>query len=238
MDAVFISDLHLEPNAPTISARFLQFVQWAAKNTRKLYILGDFFHAWPGDDGIEPWSLAILQQLKWLSEQGVTIYFMHGNRDFLLGSQCIKDAGMLWLPDPSVIHLGTEPILLAHGDKYCTHDKKHQWFRRLTRSRFFSWVFLKCSLTFRQKMVNGVRQLSQAKPYNPKTMHTVPKSMIKAMRRRGVNTLIHGHTHRPGFACLDDREMQFNVWTLSDWDDIPQVLCYHNPKGLYFTHFC
>ena len=104
-EAVFISDLHLHPEEPKITARFNDFIDWAALNTQTVYILGDFFHAWAGDDGLKPWSKTIAERLLWLSKQGVSLYFMHGNRDFLVGKHFATAAGMTILREPTVIQL-------------------------------------------------------------------------------------------------------------------------------------
>jgi UDP-2,3-diacylglucosamine hydrolase len=236
-EAVFISDLHLHPDELTITMRFNQFIDWAATATRTLFILGDFFHVWPGDDGLEPWSYSILLRLKWLTEQGVTIYFMHGNRDFLIGSHFLNQAGMTLLTEPFVVKFGNTPVLLVHGDRYCTKDKAHQWFRKLTRNRFFSKIFLSVPFLFRNKMVKGARQFSQSHHYNPETMNVVPEVMLADMQRHHVTTLIHGHTHKPGLTKHSIKGVLYSQLVLSDWDDSPQILCYDKAKGFYFIQF-
>lgn len=236
LEAVFISDLHLHPDNSRINDRFNQFIDWAVINTRSLYILGDFFHVWPGDDGIEPWSLAIQSRLKWLASQGVMIYFMHGNRDFLMGNSFINNAGMQCLYDPTRIQLHNTTVLLTHGDQFCTKDRAHQWFRRLTRNRLFSFFFLLMPLAMRQKMVSRVRRISQSNLYNPETMNTVPAVILNCMHRYQVTNVIHGHTHKPGLTELLRDGTIHRVWVLSDWDDNPSILCYHKSKGFYFTH--
>ncbi|STX29136.1 UDP-2,3-diacylglucosamine hydrolase [Legionella beliardensis] len=237
LDAVFISDLHLHPQAEEITKRFEGFTKWAATNTRSIYILGDFFHAWAGDDTIEAWSLTIANQLKSLVSQGIKIFFMHGNRDFLVGREFSRMAHITLLPEPSVIKLADTPILLVHGDRYCTQDKAHQRFRRLTRNALFTWLFLHIPKTIRQKMVARVRQHSQnnrAKPINQMAIES--SAMLNHMQRYQVKLLIHGHTHKPGLTKHYFKGNLFNQYVLSDWDDNPQLLCYHKTKGFYFTH--
>lgn len=233
--AVFISDLHLHPEEPLITERFNHFIEWAATNTKTVYILGDFFHAWAGDDGLDSWSQSIAKRLLWLSKQQVTIYFMHGNRDFLLGKAFADLAGMVILPEPAIIQLGDTKILLVHGDRYCTKDKGHQWFRRLTRNRWFSHFFLRLPYKFRSQLVNKIRQHSQtnrSKPYS--TMDVVVPHLLEHMQKYKVTTLIHGHTHNPGLINHCYNESIFSQYVLSDWDDNPILLCYYESKDIFF----
>ncbi|MBA2650665.1 MAG: UDP-2,3-diacylglucosamine diphosphatase [Tatlockia sp.] len=236
-EAVFISDLHLHPNEQSISARFNVFIKWAALNTKTVYILGDFFHAWAGDDEKDTWSFGIAERLKWLSEQNVTIYFMHGNRDFLLGQDFADSAGMTILPEPSLVKLGNNSILLVHGDRYCTEDIAHQRFRRITRSPWFTRFFLNLPLKFRKKLVQKVRRHSQTNQSKPKSqMDVVLKPMLAHMKEHDVTILIHGHTHKPALSNHRYNNKVYSQYVLSDWDDSPRVLCYYESKGFFFDH--
>jgi len=235
LEAVFISDLHLHPNEPLITERFNQFVDWALLNTKNVYILGDFFHAWPGDDALDAWSLSIVQQLKKLSQAGLSVFFMHGNRDFLIGTKLIRQAGMTLLNEPTIIQLANMPVLLVHGDRYCLLDKSHQRFRRFTRNKWFSRLFLRLPFNFRNRLVAGVREFSQANRKKEMTvMDVVPEAMLAHMETNKVMTLIHGHTHKPGLTQYDFKNAVYKQYILSDWDESPQLLCYHNTKGLYY----
>lgn len=234
--AVFISDLHLHPEEPLITARFNRFIEWAAQNTKTVYILGDFFHAWAGDDSIDSWSESIAKRLRWLSQQQVAIYFMHGNRDFLLGKAFADLAGIIILPEPAIIRLGDKRILLVHGDRYCTNDKGHQWLRRLTRNRWFSHFFLRLPYKVRAQLVSKIRQHSQtnrSKPYSK--MDVVASDMIEHLQKYKVATLIHGHTHKPGLINHCYNEIMYSQYVLSDWDDNPRLLCYHKSMGIFFN---
>ncbi|WP_419418692.1 UDP-2,3-diacylglucosamine diphosphatase [Legionella sp. D16C41] len=236
LDAVFISDLHLHPDEDVINERFAKFIDWAATNTRTLYILGDFFHAWAGDDTMDSWSLSVANALKALVHQGVTVFFMPGNRDFLVGSHFLKLAGLKLLKEPTIIHLAGKPALLVHGDRYCIHDKSHQRFRKLTRNTLFMTLFLQLPKVIRKKLVNKVRQHSQnnyTKP--PNSMVVEPKALLAHMQQCQVKTLIHGHTHQPGLTTHLFQHQKHEQYVLSDWDDNPQILCYHISKGLYFS---
>ena len=236
IEAVFISDLHLHPEMYDIQTRFGAFINWAKKvSVKKIYILGDFFHAWAGDDSINDWSRAIAAQLYELSEQGIELFYMHGNRDFLLGPQFAQLAGWIILPEPTLIQLGKDLVLLVHGDRYCINDVAHQRFRKLTRNRLFSWCFLSLPLSYRMKLVNKVRQMSQVNQNKTVAqMDVVAESVTKHMTQLKVTHLIHGHTHKPGMTSYIINDSALKRYVLSDWDDIPLLLCYDNTMGLYF----
>lgn len=235
IEAVFISDLHLEPAREDITERFFRFIQWAAVHSQQVYILGDFFHAWPGDDALDDWSLAIAHQLAWLSSKGVSLYFMHGNRDFLLGDRFMQLACLTLLREPTVITLGGQRVLLMHGDSYCTNDKNHQRLRKLTRNSIFPRIFLKLPYKTRMKLVNNLRKRSQMNRHEySASMDIVPSVMLRHMKQIGVRTLIHGHTHKPGLTQYPFEGSDYLQYILSDWDDNPSIMCYDNPKGFYF----
>lgn len=235
IEVVFISDLHLHPQHPDIQERFTRFLAWAKKHTvKKIYILGDFFHAWAGDDSIDEWSKAIALQLNQLVQHGIELLYMPGNRDFLLGQKFADYAGWTILPEPTFLHLNGEKIMLAHGDRYCSKDKSHQRFRTLTRNRLFTWLFLKLPLNYRFSLVNKVRHISQNN--NNKTMEqmdVVKESVQSHMQYCNVSVLIHGHTHKPGL----HQEGDLKRYVLSDWDDTPLLLCYDCSKGIYFRRY-
>lgn len=233
--AVFISDIHLHPQQPEITQRFLNFLEWARENTQAIYILGDFFHVWAGDDTREEWTNTIATQLANLSASGVRLYYMHGNRDFLLGSTFLQQASMTLLPDPYVLDLGDNLVLITHGDQYCTQDRSHQWLRKLTRNRLFPKLFLRIPPQLRLKLVNQVRHHSE---YNkskiPAKMAVVCSAMFSQMQQMKVNTVIHGHIHQPGLTTHPIGNQHYMQYVLSDWDDTPQLLCYNKTKGFYF----
>lgn len=235
IDVVFISDLHLHPQEKAITERFYHFIEWAAAHTKNVYILGDFFHVWPGDDALDKWSESIAARLSWLASQGVKLYFMHGNRDFLLGSRFATLASLILLKEPSVITLGETNVLLVHGDRYCTDDKPHQWLRRLTRNPLFPALFLRLPSKLRAKLVNKVRQHSQTNRSKPSSyMDIVIPVMIKHMQKMQTPVVIHGHIHRPGQITHHYNGTSYQQYVLSDWDDNPQLMCYDRPNGFYF----
>ncbi len=237
-EAVFISDLHLHPEMPAISERFRAFIQWAAGQTKSLYILGDFFHVWPGDDAINAWSGEIADQLAWLATQGVRLFFIPGNRDFLLGKRFLARANMQRLADATTIQLGQERVLLVHGDHYCTDDKSHQRLRRLTRNQLFSALFLRIPYRFRERCTNQVRAYSQASMKSAKKLLIVPAAMSKQLFQLKVRTVIHGHIHQPGMTQHTDKWGNYRQYVLSDWDESPTFLCYNEANKLYFMTLC
>lgn len=246
-EVVFISDLHLHPDDLMIQRRFERFMQWIKQHRPKsLYILGDLFHVWVGDDCVDEWIVEIAAHFQALTEQGMHVYFMPGNRDFLLGNVYAKLAGFGLLEDPTVIVLGNNlPVLLAHGDAYCLLDIAHQRFRKFSRHPLARRIFLATPKSLRHAIVMKIRKRSQQNHHRMTTiMDVVPEACIRAMREFGVHTLIHGHTHRPGLSLYDSTGAicssnlgVFERYVLSDWDDTPQVLCYYKSKGLQFTHF-
>lgn len=235
LDAVFISDLHLNSRETQLNSRFYAFIDWALDNTRAVYVLGDLFHVWVGDDCIDSWSMAIALQFHRLTERGIQLFFMPGNRDFLLGKSFAKQAGFQLLPDPTVITLGEQSVLLAHGDAYCLLDKAHQRFRRVTRNPWFISLFLLLPASWRQQLVGKVREQSQRnRDKSPLIWDVVPEALIKDMRRHHLNTLIHGHIHKPGLREFEQEDGSYRQFVLSDWDDIPQILGYNSPRGFNF----
>ncbi|GGI76174.1 UDP-2,3-diacylglucosamine diphosphatase [Legionella impletisoli] len=237
IDAVFISDLHLNPEQPDITERFFRFIDWASHHTSRLFILGDFFHAWPGDDALDGWSESIAHRLAWLTRQGVQISYLRGNRDFLIGQQFAKLANITILTDPHVLKLNQELILLTHGDQYCLRDVAHQWLRRLTRNRIFFTLFQVMPLKFREKIVLGVRQHSQQSNKSDYELEIVPEAMIREMDRNKVEIVIHGHIHKPEIKYHEAKQTTYKQIVLSDWDDIPHLLCYDKSNGFYFDRF-
>lgn len=239
IDTVFISDLHLHPEEYGIQERFNSFLKWASKQSIKnIYILGDFFHVWAGDDTINDWSRGIAKQLHTLKKQGINLFYMQGNRDFLLGKTFARLAGWVILSEPTIIYLNEEKVLLVHGDRYCTKDRAHQRFRLLTRNKIFSALFLRLSLKYRERLVNQVRSRSQNNlSKSVEQMDVVAESVIQHMQAYGVTQLIHGHTHKQGIITYPTNSGELTRYVLSDWDDRPKLLCYSNTKGVYFTHY-
>nr|WP_297347500.1 UDP-2,3-diacylglucosamine diphosphatase [uncultured Glaciecola sp.] len=221
----FISDLHLSADRKDISACLFRFLQTEALDADALYILGDLFEVWIGDDDITPFSESITNALKTLSVT-VPIYFIHGNRDFAIRQAFAARAGMTILPEQHVIDLYGRKVLLMHGDELCTRDIEYQKFRKKSRSWWWPRLMLLLPLKTRQKIANNGRQTSKnnQKQLTAEIMDVTQSEVELAMQRHGVDLLIHGHTHRPKVHTfnLDNKLMKRIV--LGDWYDQGSIL--------------
>ncbi|MGV8960859.1 MAG: UDP-2,3-diacylglucosamine diphosphatase [Stenotrophomonas sp.] len=233
MTTLFISDLHLDPSRPAITELFLGFLRDEARHAEALYILGDLFEAWIGDDTPSTAADAVASALRALSDAGVPVYFIRGNRDFLLGEDYAARAGMRILPDPSVIDLYGKPVLLQHGDLLCTDDTAYQAFRTQTRNPAFQAQFLSQSLEARIAFAQKARAASQARQSEMKqgdraqfeTVTDVTATEVAAtFTRYGVDTMIHGHTHRPAIHHLQVGDASCTRIVLGDWYEQGSVL--------------
>lgn len=219
MTTFFIADLHLHESRPDINRAFFQFLQTQVKNAQALYILGDFFDAWIGDDDDAPLGYDVASALKALGDQGTAIFLMHGNRDFLLGEDFAKRAGATLLDEGTVIDLYGCPTLLMHGDSLCTADTQYQQFRQHVRSPQWQQQVLREPLPVRRALATQIRAESQSmnglKPEN--IMDVTQEAVVRVMQEAGVRRLIHGHTHRPArHAFMIDDEPAERI-VLGDW---------------------
>jgi UDP-2,3-diacylglucosamine hydrolase len=199
MNAVFISDLHLSEERPHITAAFFVFLAKKAQQFDRLYILGDFFDAWIGDDDDRPLATALAENLRALTDSGVQVFFQHGNRDFLLGNDYAARCGMQLLSDFHLLELGGEKYLLAHGDQFCTQDVAYQQFRTVVREPQWRHDFLAKSLQERRDIAQHLRARSrEANSIKAEDIMDVTQAeVVSAMQQYGAHNLIHGHTHRP-----------------------------------------
>jgi len=217
---LFISDLHLEESRPDITEAFLGFLDGTASGVDQLYILGDFFEAWIGDDERTPLQEQIAAALRKLRDSGTDIFLMHGNRDFLIGEDFCKRAGATLLDDPTVIDLHGTPTLLMHGDSLCTADVEYQKFRANMRNPQWQQMILQRPLEDRQQMARQLREISMAKNQGKEEfiMDVTPEEVIKDMEAHGVQHMIHGHTHRPAVHELIANGLPAKRIVLGDWD--------------------
>lgn len=220
MTTLFISDLHLDQSRPEIIDIFRRFIAEEAVQADALYILGDLFEVWIGDDADDATGNQFVDAMRPMREAKRPCFYMHGNRDFLLGERFAKEAGMTLLPDPSVINLYGTPTLLMHGDSLCTDDAAYQEFRKLTRSPEWQREFLGQSVEKRQAFANQAREESQrhtADETNAAIMDVNQGAVEVAMKSADVCRLIHGHTHRPAIHDLElDGSLAQRI-VLSDW---------------------
>lgn len=219
MTTLFISDLHLHESRPEVTQAFYRFLNEQAQGAEALYILGDFFDAWIGDDDDSPIGHEVAQQLNALSAKGTKIYLMHGNRDFLLGNEFAAAAGAELIHDPSVIDLYGRPTLLMHGDSLCTEDKDYLVFRQQVRSSAWQQQVLSSSLSERRALAAKIRETSQSMNSlkAEDIMDVTPAEVVRVMKEAEVSYLIHGHTHRPARHSLDVNDVQCERIVLGDW---------------------
>ena len=212
-----ISDLHLHEERPDITGAFLAFLKQRAMHTRALYILGDFFEVWIGDDAMTPFQRSIAQALSDVAATGTQIYLMHGNRDFLIGEDFCELASCQLLKDPSIVQLAGEPVLLMHGDSLCTSDKSYIRLRRVLRNPLILFVLRNLPLRTRQRLAGDLRQKSKSSTRMKASAITDVnhEEVTKVMTQHKVRTLIHGHTHRPAVHQLADDKRRI---VLGDWD--------------------
>ncbi len=218
-ESLFISDLHLSPDRPETLECFLHFLQERARAASRLYILGDLFDVWIGDDDLNPFNQRVIQALRILTASGTECALVRGNRDFLLGRRFMELTGCQPLPDPSLIQIGGEPTLLMHGDLLCTQDLDYQRLRRRLRNPLVQWLFLRRSLLRRQMIAESYRRLSASATIEKPAaiMDVEQKTVEHYLRRYQARRLIHGHTHRPGDHpfLLDGQPVQRLV--LAEW---------------------
>jgi len=223
---LLISDLHLDPAEPEIARQFIAFLRGEAREARALYILGDLFEAWLGDDDPDPAVRSIVRELRDLRETGVATYFMHGNRDFLIGPRFATETGCMLLDDGTIVELHGERVLLMHGDLLCTADTSYQRLRRLLRNPLTLFVLRNLGLERRRTLGRRLRAGSRMHVGSTaaEIMDVTPAAVVEALRRSGADTLVHGHTHRPAVHPLrvDGRSTRRIV--LGDWHTQGSVL--------------
>jgi UDP-2,3-diacylglucosamine hydrolase len=217
---LFISDLHLDDARPRINAIFLEFILGQATRAEALYILGDLFEFWVGDDAIGlPLNQSVVEALATLSRRGTRLYFMHGNRDFLVREGFANATGAALLPDPTEVDLYGRRTLLMHGDTLCTDDIAYQQFRAQVHDPARQAAFLARTIAERHAIVRGVRGQSDAAKAgkSEEIMDVSPRAVEATLRRHGYPTLVHGHTHRPATHVLDVDGHRCERWVLPDW---------------------
>jgi UDP-2,3-diacylglucosamine hydrolase len=217
---LLISDLHLEEERPDITRAFLHFLQTRARRAEALYILGDFFEVWIGDDGMSPFQQGIAAALRELSDSGTRIFLMHGNRDFLIGRAFCRAAGCTLLKDPSLVRFNGEPVLLMHGDSLCTQDVGYMKLRRVLRNPLSLFILRHLPLATRHRLARKLRSESRAQTSMKarEIVDVTPEEVPRIMADHGVRTLIHGHTHRPAAHQLLVNEQPARRIVLGDWD--------------------
>lgn len=228
---IFISDLHLEEKRLDIAEIFFKFIEKEAIKAQALYILGDLFESWIGDDDLTPFNQSIIDALKKATSRGLPIYLMHGNRDFLLGKNFLKATGCQLLKEEEVILINHTPTLLLHGDTLCTEDVQYLKFRKKARSFWFKKCVLLKSLQKRREMANAYREKSKMHTSSTPDyiMDVTQSAVMNVMKKYSVQHLIHGHTHREAVHhfSLNDKDATRTV--LGAWhSDGSALICKEN----------
>ena len=219
MKTLFVSDLHLDGASPEIARQFHAFLASEARSAEALYILGDLFEAWLGDDDPDPAARTTVRALRALTDSGVPVFVMHGNRDFLIGERFCRDTGATLLPDGTVVELYGERAVLLHGDALCTDDASYQRLRRIVRNPVVRGLFRIMTLNQRRALAARMRAGSRAHVgmTAPEIMDVNAEAVAQAFRMAGVRTMIHGHTHRPAVHPLEIDGAPAKRIVLGDW---------------------
>lgn len=217
----FIADLHLSENRPDISADFFKFLESNILNqdVDALYILGDFFEVWVGDDYVTELASDVAKHLKTVSNAGTPVYFIHGNRDFIMREQYANLAGMTLLSEQAVIDLYGTPTVILHGDEMCTQDIEYQKFRRKSRGWWWPKLMLAMPLWYRKKIARNAREKSKLSQANKtlEILDVVDDAVLATFAKHQVTNMIHGHTHRPNVHTYTVNQETLTRTVLGDW---------------------
>lgn len=229
MTTLFISDLHLDGSRPDITDQFLDFLQNEARHARALYILGDLFEAWIGDDDPDADKQRVLHAMRAVSAAGVHCFVMHGNRDFLLGKRFCAETGTQLLADGTIVDLYGRRVLLMHGDTLCTDDPAYQRLRRIVRNPLVKLILRSMSLPQRQRLAAKMRAGSKAHidamdKAAPDIMDVNQQAVVRTFQQHHVDCLVHGHTHRPAVHKVDVDGHEATRIVLGDWHEQGSVL--------------
>jgi UDP-2,3-diacylglucosamine hydrolase len=216
---LFISDLHLDGESPEIGEQFLGFLSGEAARADALYILGDLFESWVGDDDPDPHYARMKRALRSFVDSGVPVFFMHGNRDFMVGDEFAAETGMTLLDDPTLIELYGKKVLLSHGDALCIDDKQYQQVRLMTRNPDWQAMMRAKPLEERIAFANSARQRSKAyhDSVGDDIMDVNQDAVVGTFRTRDIDILLHGHTHRPAVHDVELEDRTAKRIVLGDW---------------------
>ncbi|MDC0064709.1 UDP-2,3-diacylglucosamine diphosphatase [Gammaproteobacteria bacterium] len=218
MATYFISDLHLEKIKSPITNIFTKFLDELNKND-SLYILGDLFESWIGDDDVSELSQYIADRLGSLSERNISVAIMHGNRDFLIGEDFCKASSIELINDPLIIEINTKKVMLTHGDELCTDDKEYQAFRSVVRNPLWQKDFLNFPISKREKIAGEAKDASKDSKENKamEIMDVNTDAVFKAFNDHEIEIMIHGHTHRPNIHKISNEGKNLTRYVLGDW---------------------
>ena len=234
MTILFISDLHLSPQRPEVTRAFVHFIETQASAAKALFVLGDLFEAWIGDDDNCPTGIEVQRAFKQLTDKGIALFIQHGNRDFFLGKRFCKATGATLLADEHLVEFNDQEVLVMHGDTLCTDDIDYIRFRQRIRHPISKFLLQLLPLKVRQKLAHNMRAKSKAANAN-KPSEIMDVNLIaveQAMSKHQVNTLIHGHTHRPN----RHQHTHGERIVLGDWHDLGWYVIW-DANGLELNHF-
>ena len=240
MTTLFISDLHLTPAAPEITDCFIHFMRTEAVHADALYVLGDLFEFWIGDDDTGDFAQQIKQEFKQLTTQGVPCYFIQGNRDFLLGKRFARDTGITLLDEEQVIDLYGRKAVILHGDTLCIDDVSYQNYRKKVHQPWLQWIFNRLPFALKQKIVSKIQgDIRDHKQHKSMQIMDVTQSEVEqVMVRHDVDLMIHGHTHRPDIHHFSTSDGEKTRIVLGDWYTQGSVLvCQHGEMTLQSRPF-
>lgn len=226
---LFISDCHVDASKPEITSNLLEFLNNRAKHARFLYILGDLFEVWLGDDEHNPGNQDVIESLQSLAKN-TKIYFLAGNRDFLLGEQAAIEIGLTRIDDPTILQLGEHRVALLHGDTLCTDDTDYQAFRRMVRDPVWQTELLQKPLVERQALAAALRAKSAEAMAGKSVeiMDVTPDTVTTCFTESGADIIIHGHTHRPAIHQYPNDKTRY---VLGDWNPQPSYLSWTSSRG-------
>ena len=229
---VFLADLHLRTDSPQSMTAFRMLMERCVQRAGAVYILGDLFEYWAGDDDDGPVSTEVAQILSAVDKEKMQIFFIAGNRDFLLGETYAQKCGITILPDPSLIQLDGQPVLLSHGDMLCTDDAVYQQFRQQIRQSAWQQGFLKQPLAVRKQIINRLRERSKTETQKKDmTIMDVNQEAVEELQRLyDYAVLIHGHTHRPQYHAYDVDGHRCERFVLDSWDNTPSCLVWSDGR--------
>ena len=231
---LFISDCHLQEADPNLSQQFIDFLQTEARKAKALYILGDLFDYWLGDDEGIPRFHNIVSALKELSLQ-TSLYFIHGNRDYLIGQAFATASGCQLLQQPTLLTLDDIRVVILHGDTLCTDDRVYQYYRKCSHQAWLQKIFLRLGLGLRQKIYRSIYTINtrQKKKASPQIMDVSETAVSQLAQTYGAAKIIHGHTHRPKRHAVQGQDSERIV--LGDWQTNPNYVCFEKQ---HFNYIC
>lgn len=226
---IFISDMHLDEQHPEMAEQFILFLKNCDKSVDAVYILGDMFEVWIGDDYLNAFNQKIISALANATKKGLAIFIMYGNRDFLMRDAFFSATGCKLIDDPTIASLFGERVLLMHGDTLCIHDLKYMKARKLARNRLLQCIFLRLPLFLRKKFANNMRAKSNmhTQSADREIMDVANEEVVRMMQQHQVNYLIHGHTHKRGFHKIDLSGNQGERIVLGSWHSRGNALIWH-----------